>query len=61
MSYREKFLQTYANLPLSLRTEFIAVVDDEPVTWNAAKLEIEHDSEEGKKILDILVKTRIIE
>ena len=57
---KEKFLQIYANLPLKFREEIVVVVDDEPLTWNAAKLEIENDTEEGEKILEKLEKLKIV-
>ena len=54
MNPRLKFLNIYANLPLGTRHEIVAVVDNEPVTWNAANLEIENDTAKGKEILAIL-------
>jgi hypothetical protein len=55
-----RFMRVYSNLPLKLRGEIIAVIDDEPITWNVAHQEIAHDTEKGKKILDILIKLKII-
>jgi hypothetical protein len=60
MDKKERFLQIYANLPLNFRSEIIVVVDDEPLTWNAARLEIENDTEKGKEILEKLVELEII-
>lgn len=60
MSLKTKFLQIYANLPLNLRREIIVVIDDEPLTWNAAKIEIENDTEKGEEILEKLVKLGIL-
>lgn len=57
---KERFLQIYANLPLKFREEIVIVVKDEPLTWNAAKLEIENDTEEGDKILEKLIKLEIV-
>lgn len=57
---KEKFLQIYANLPLNFRNEIVAVVDDEPVTWNVAKLEIENGTRTGEEILEKLVKLEIV-
>ncbi len=53
---KERFLKTYANLPLGLRCEIIYVLTDgkykdEPMTWNACWLEIKNNTEVGKKIL----------
>jgi len=60
MNFRAKFLRIYANLPLNQRNEIVVVVDDEPMTWNAARVEIENDTEKGKEILQKLVDLQII-
>lgn len=60
MNLKTKFLQIYANLPLSQRKEIIVVIDDEPLTWNAVKIEIENDTLKGKEILEKLVKLGIL-
>ena len=60
MKLQTKFLQIYANLPLNQRTEIVVVVDNEPLTWNAAKIEIENNTEKGKEILGKLVELGII-
>ncbi|GAG34285.1 unnamed protein product [marine sediment metagenome] len=60
MDKKAKFLQTYANLPLALRKEIIVVVDEEPLTWNAAKIEIENDTQKGKEILEKLFRLKIL-
>lgn len=60
MNLQTKFLQIYANLPLNQRTEIIVVIDNEPLTWNAAKIEIENNTGKGKEILEKLVKLEII-
>jgi hypothetical protein len=51
MDYKAKFLKIYANLPLSARNEIVVVIDNEPLTWNAARIEIDNDTEKGKRIL----------
>lgn len=60
MDWKARFAQVYANLPLGMRNEIIAVVDGEPVTWKAANLEIEQNTKNAKKILDILIKLKIL-
>ncbi len=60
MNLRTKFLQIYANLPLNQRTEIIVVVNNEPLTWNAVKIEVENNTEKGKEILQKLVELGII-
>lgn len=60
IDYQSKFNKIYANIPLALRGEIIAVVDNNPFTWNSAKIEIEQDTEIGKKIFTTLINTGII-
>jgi len=61
METKTKFLRVYANLPLSHRSEIIVVLNDEPLTWNAARIEIENDTLKGKEILEKLIKMKILE
>lgn len=60
MDVKAKFQQIYANLPLNQRSEIVVVVDDEPFTWNSAKIEVENDTEKGKQILDKLVELQLV-
>ncbi|MDO8611163.1 MAG: hypothetical protein Q7R95_11610 [bacterium] len=60
MNLRTKFLRIYANLPLNQRNEIVVVLDDEPMTWNAVRVEIENDTEKGKEILKKLIDLQII-
>ena len=60
MDKKARFLQIYANLPLNQRNEIVVVIDDEPLTWNAVKIEIENDTPKGKEILEKLVKMEIL-
>ena len=60
METREKFLQIYANLPLNQRQEVVVVIGSEPLSWNAAKIEVDNNTEKGKQILDLLIKLSII-
>ncbi len=48
---KEKFLNTYANLPEPEREQIIAIVDDRTYSWNVAYSEISNDTELGRKIL----------
>lgn len=57
---RAKFLKVYANLPRSAREEIMVVVEDEPYTWQSAKLEVEQNTPLGKTILDILTRLKIL-
>lgn len=60
MDWKAKFLKVYANLPFAAREEIIAVIDDEPFTWNSARIEVENDTPKGNQILDLLVKLKIL-
>ena len=58
---RVKFLKIFANLPDKIRQEdIIAVVDNNPYTWNAAYFEIKNNTELGKRILMKLKELKII-
>lgn len=60
MDKKSQFLKIYANLPLGSRDEIVVVIDNEPLTWNAAKLEIENDTKKGDEILEMLDKLQIL-
>lgn len=57
---RERFLRTYANLPISTRKEIILVVEEGPITWEVAYLEVKNNSEKGKLILEKLDELKLI-
>lgn len=60
MDNRTLFLKIYANLPLGMRDEIVVVVDNEPMTWNAVRLEVEQDTKKGQQALEILEKLGIL-
>lgn len=60
MDSREKFFKIYANLPINLRSEIILVINDEPITWRVAHLEISNKTPLGKKMLQKLKALHII-
>jgi len=45
---------------LASRDEIIVVVDGEPMTWKAAKIEVETDTSIGMKILDKLEGMKLL-
>ena len=57
---KEKFLKAYANLPPPEREQVIVIIDNEPYSWNAARNEIENNTELGKKILKKLEALEIL-
>mgnify|MGYP001561323273 CR=1 FL=1 len=49
------FNKIYANIPLGLRDEIVVVLENnEPLSWNAAKIEINNDTDKVDEILDKL-------
>ena len=48
---KAKFLKLLPSVPLPLRDEIIAIVDNQPVSWNAAYGEIKSDTDKAKIIL----------
>ncbi len=57
---REKFLKTYYNLPFKIREEVILDLDDKPISWNVAYVEVKNKTEIGKTILQKLARLKII-
>ncbi|KKR86612.1 MAG: hypothetical protein UU34_C0012G0010 [Candidatus Curtissbacteria bacterium GW2011_GWA1_41_11] len=60
MNLKTKFLKIYANLSLNQRNEIVVVVDNEPLTWNSARIEVENNTQKGKEILEKLASLGII-
>lgn len=52
MDRKERFYKAYNNLPLNLREEVILVINDEPITWKVARLEIDGNT----NLSDIILK-----
>ncbi len=56
-----KFRRAYANIPIDLRsTEICCVVDNEPMTFQVVKLEVDNNTEIGYKAIEQLSKLKII-
>lgn len=60
MDKKTKFRNVYANLPLGLRKEIIVIIDGEPMTWNAASIEVENDTDKANEILEKLTQLNIL-
>lgn len=58
--FRTTFLTIYSNLPLNTRKEIIVVLGEEPISWNAAYIEIKGNTVKGKEILKKLQDLKII-
>lgn len=54
MTFKERFYKVYNNLPLNLREEVIVVLNNEPITWKVAKLEVDQDTKLSRVILEKL-------
>ena len=57
---RQVFLKTYSNLPLKTREEIVVVLDEKPITWDSAYLEIKNNTDTGKRILIKLKDMRLL-
>lgn len=57
---KDRFLRAYSNLPLGLRSEIILVIDNEPITWNVAYIEINKNTKKGESILEKLISLELI-
>ena len=60
MDKKARFYQIYANIPLAARDEIIVVIDDEPLTWRAVRLEVDNNTNKSKEILEKLVELEIL-
>ena len=57
---KARFMKVYSDLPINIRREVIAVINDDPISWNVAFLEIKNETELGEKILNKLVSLGFI-
>ena len=58
---KAQFNKIYANIPLGLRDEIVVVLENnEPLSWNAAKIEIDNDTDKVDEILDKLNKLGLL-
>ncbi|MBI4210625.1 MAG: hypothetical protein HY544_03920 [Candidatus Diapherotrites archaeon] len=60
LSYYERFVLVYANLPLEERKLPVIVIEGETFTWARSYLEIKSKTQLGKIIGERLLKLRII-
>ncbi len=62
MDKKAQFYKTYANIPLGLRNEIVVVIgDNEPLSWNAAKIEIDNNTDKVTEILDKLDRVELLQ
>lgn len=57
---RERFSEVYANIPFGFRGGIILVLDNEPITWQSARIEIQNNTKLGHRILEQLVALKIL-
>ncbi len=57
---RSRFIELFATVPLPLRDEIVAVVDDEPISWSAAYLEVTNSTEKARKIIKQLRTIKVL-
>lgn len=55
-----RFHQVYANIPMKIREQIVVVIDDKPLSWNAAFVEIDQQTKLGAEIYNKLVEMDII-
>jgi hypothetical protein len=61
MDKKAIFRKAYANLPLGARREIVAVIDGEPMTWQAIWIEIDQNTIKCEKILNYLFELKILQ
>jgi hypothetical protein len=57
---KERFLKTFANLPLGVRKEIVLILNGKPISWDVAFIEVDSNTKTGTTILKKLEKFRII-
>jgi hypothetical protein len=55
-----RFIKVYAELPPRLKEQIVVVIDDAPMTWNAAYRELRSESKLSKRILEKLIEMEVI-
>jgi len=60
MDRKERFLKVYVNLPINLREEVVMVVNEVPISWNVAYLEVKNNTVLGATILEKLDALKVI-
>ena len=58
--YLQNFITIYSSLPILERKSTIAVINNEPISWERAKIEIEGKTELGEIILKRLAELKIV-
>jgi len=54
MELKEEFFRIYANLPLEERNNVVVIINQQPISWNIAYIEIKNSTKLGQQILKTL-------
>ena len=57
---KAKFLKVVADVPIPLREEIIAMVDNKGVSWNVAYGEVKNDTKNSKDLLKHLTQIGLL-
>ena len=60
VNLEDRFYKVFSNLPLGVREETILVINDDPISWKVAKLEIDNKTPLSKQILEKLAALKFI-
>ena len=52
---KARFMKVYSDIPINIRREVIAIINEEPISWNVAFIEIKNETDMGEKILNKLI------
>jgi len=52
---KARFIKVYSDIPINIRREVIAIISEEPISWNVAFIEIKNETDLGEKILNKLI------
>ena len=57
---KERFYKVYSNVPVGVRREVVIVIDERPINWDVAFIEVDNDTKLSNRILSKLEKLEII-
>ena len=60
MDLKSRFYRVYQTLPINVRREVVLVVNNEPLSWQVAELEIDNNTALADSILNKLDALEII-
>lgn len=57
---RSRFFKIFASIPLNLRDEIVAVIDDQPISWAATFIEVKGKTKKGNEILRLMEELKLL-